>query len=93
MCRNKATQRRIIDSAKRETPNVHALFEHTDYGDDLVGLVKQFEYLTVYYEVVGTELKKYNTAKPDTEVDWATTMNNLGLTERMLNGFYRLVAC
>ena len=93
MCRNKATQRRIIDAAKRETPNVHALFEHTDYGDDLVGLVKEFDALTVYFEVVGTELKKYDTAKPGTTVDKRTTMRNLGLTDRMLGRFYKLVAC
>lgn len=42
MCRNYRTQRNVIERAKRDTPDVYAVFE-TIFGDrDLVGIVKVY---------------------------------------------------
>lgn len=52
MCRNRTTQRRIIENAKRECGQVRALYECTDYGDDLVAIVETLKgFATLIREV------------------------------------------
>lgn len=46
MCKNYATQRRVIDEAKMETPEVYALYEQ---GEDLVGICKVYDRTTAMF--------------------------------------------
>lgn len=42
MCKNRTNQRRCIETAKLETPEVYAIYENVD-AIDLVGIVKVHE--------------------------------------------------
>lgn len=99
MCKNLTAQTRAIESAKHETPYVHALYEHTDYGDDLVALVKQLSDFATLICKVNDEGEAITMAirKPDFAVSKRTVMEGLHIANRndykFMRGLYTLKTC
>lgn len=97
MCRNVNTQIRLIEEAKRGGTRVHALYVHTDWGDDLVALVEQdAEFATLIKEVDEND-EPVTTAirRPTFNVTKKSVLSVLGLVDdyEKQRGFYRLALC
>lgn len=96
MCKNRQDQTRIIEDAKRNADEVFALFERTDYGDDLVGIVEVLNDVVVkLYELDGNRLKLHSTVAHDFRTTKGNVLKALHICDRNepLWGMYRLRTC
>ena len=89
MCKNYRVQRNVIELAKRDTPEVYAVYEQGEV-QDLVGIVKVFDKVrAVLYDV-----HRYGDTEPFKQVPvWDRPSNRTIARMFDLTNMYRVVPC
>lgn len=95
MCKDKTIQNRIIEGAKRRAAKVSALFERTDYGDDLVAIVEVApDFAALIREVDGDDVETRAIRPTTFDVTKRNVMRALGLDDyEKQRGMFVLRTC